>query len=199
MPAPRLDEFPFGFSWVIEEPMQRASHAIADDDGRVWLVDPTDEPAALERAGALGTPAGVVQLLDRHNRACRSIADRLGVPHVKAWERPPGGPFEVVPVISMPLWNEVALWWPARRVLVVAESLGTTPIMAPGSDPAGVHPMLRLLPPRRLGGYEPEHLLVGHGPGVHGPQAAAAPRLALAHARSDVPRLLGKLPAMFKH
>jgi hypothetical protein len=198
MPAPRFHEFPSGFSWVIDEPMQRASHAIADDEGRVWLVDPTDEPAALERAASLGTAAGVLQLLDRHNRACASVAARLGVPHVKAWERAPEGPFEVVPVIANRLWKEVALWWPARRVLAVAEAIGTTPIMAPGSDPAGVHPVLRLLPPSRLGRYEPEHLLVGHGPPVHGPAAAAAPRQAIAHSRSDLPRMLAKLPAMFK-
>jgi hypothetical protein len=103
-----------------------------------------------------------------------------------------------VPVLRTRLWREVALWWPARRVLVVAETLGTNPLMAPGSDPAGVHPMLRLRPPRRLAGYEPEHLLVGHGAGVHGTRAAAAPRDALAHARSDLPRMLGRLPGLLR-
>lgn len=200
MPALRFDELPFGFSWTIDEPLARTSHAIADDDGRVWLIDPTDEPEALTRAAALGTPAGVVQLLDRHNRGCSAIAVRLGVPHVKAWEHAPTGPgpFEVVPVLAMPGWREVALWWPARRALVVAETLGTTPVMAPGADPAGVHPMLRLLPPRGLAAYAPDHLLVGHGTGVHGSQAAAAPRQALAHARSDLPRMLAKLPGMLR-
>ena len=40
---PRLiktyDEYEFGLSWVLEEPMQRTSHALVDG-GRLWLVDP---------------------------------------------------------------------------------------------------------------------------------------------------------------
>jgi hypothetical protein len=198
MPALRFDDLPFGFSWTIDEPLERTSHAIVDDDGRVWLVDPTDEADGLERAAGLGTPAGVIQLLDRHSRGCADIAGRLGVPHVKAWEHAPAGPFEVVRILVHRGWREVALWWPAHRVLVVPETLGTSPVWAPGADPAGVHPMLRLLPPRALAAYEPDHLLVGHGAGVHGPHAGAAPRQALAHARRDLPRMLAKVPGMLR-
>ena len=81
-----LEEGSFGLTWELDEPMARSSQALVYG-GRVWLVDPTDEPAALERALALGRPAAVLQLLDRHNRDCAVLADRLGVPHLKC--RPP--------------------------------------------------------------------------------------------------------------
>jgi hypothetical protein len=57
---------------------------------------------------------------------------------------------------------------------------------------------LRLAPPGALRGYEPEHLLVGHGRGVHSATAAEARAVAYSRARTDLPRLLGRLPAMAK-
>src|SRR5689334_21316721 len=105
-----LDEQPFGLTWVLDEPMQRASHALADG-GRVWLVDPVDVPEALDRVSALGTPAGVLQLLDRHNRDAAQIAGRLGVPHLRLPDAVPDSPFEMVKVIDVPGWHERALWW----------------------------------------------------------------------------------------
>jgi hypothetical protein len=41
---------------------------------------PVADERALARVRELGHPAGVVQLLDRHARDCRSVAERLGVP-----------------------------------------------------------------------------------------------------------------------
>src|SRR5438874_2495123 len=72
------EELPFGLTWVVDEPMRRTSHALADD-GRVWFVDPVAEPEALERARALGEVAGVLQLLDGHGRGVhgRTAADGL--------------------------------------------------------------------------------------------------------------------------
>ena len=61
--------------------MTRTSHALATSEG-VWLVDPVDWPEAIDRAASLGTPAGVIQLLDRHNRDGAAVAERLGVPHL---------------------------------------------------------------------------------------------------------------------
>jgi hypothetical protein len=190
-----FDEFPCGFSWFPDEPMTRTSHALDTRDG-VWLIDPVDVPEAVERAVALGPPAGVVQLLDRHKRDCAAIASRLGVPHLRLPAVVPGSPFAVVPVIDLPRWRERALWWPERRVLVVAELLGSNAGFALDGGPAGMHPLLRLAAPGALRGYEPEHLLVGHGRGVHGPAAAEALAHAYAGARRDLPRLLGRLPAM---
>jgi hypothetical protein len=67
-----------GFSWIVDEPMTRTSHALAAA-GKVWLIDPVDWPDAIERARGLGEAAGVVRLLDRHNRDCAVLAERLGV------------------------------------------------------------------------------------------------------------------------
>ena len=66
-------------------------------------------------------------------------------------------------------WREIALWWQAERTLVVAEAIGTNGFFAPPGHDAGVHLLLRISPPRdALGGFAPEHLLVGHGEGLHG-------------------------------
>lgn len=190
------DETAFGFSWVVREPMTRTSHALAGG-GRVWLVDPVDWPDALERAAGLGEPAAVLQLLDRHNRDCAAIAARLGVPHLVAPATLPGTPFEAIEVKRSRRWQEVALWWEAERTLVVAEAIGTNPFFTGGRDPAGVHLLLRLTPPRRqLGALEPEHLLVGHGEGLHGDAAAAGLRTALARSRTGLPRVLWRVPAL---
>jgi hypothetical protein len=191
------DELPFGFSWFPEERLTRTAHALDTGDG-VWLIDPIDVPDAIERARALGPPAGVIQLLDRHNRDCAPLAERLGVPHLRLPAAVPGSPFAVIDVLKVPRWHEVALWWPERRVLVVAELIGTNHIFRLGKGPAGVHPTLRALPPGALRGYEPEHLLVGHGPGVHGPLATAALRDAYDRSRRDLPKLALRVPEMAK-
>ena len=184
-----------GFSWIVDEPMTRTSHALAVD-GQVWLVDPVRDPLALERAAGLGAPQAVLQLLDRHNRDCAALAEELGVPHLVAPEALEGAPFEVVPVRRSRRWSEVALWWPAERTLVVAEAIATNRFFTGGREPAGVHLLMRLSPPREaLGRFEPEHLLVGHGEGIHGPEATEALRQALATARTGVLHLLPRIPA----
>jgi hypothetical protein len=192
-----LLEHELGLTWVLDERMHRSAHALVDE-GRVWIVDPTDDAAALERAAALGTPQAVVQLLDRHNRACAKVAAQLAVPHL-----PPGAPirdapFEVRPVLRQRFWREVALWWPGREGLVVAEAVGTAPAFAVGDGPVGVHPMLRLTPPGALRGLRPQHLLVGHGPPVHGADAADGLPRALARSRQDLPRLALALPKLVR-
>lgn len=164
-----VDELPFGFGWIAPEPawMQRTSHAVVVD-GRVWILDPVADDAMLERARGLGEPAGVVQLLDRHNRDSAAVAERLGVPHLFVPDAAPeGAPFEVVPVLARKKWREVALWFPGLRVLVSADAVGTARhYLAPGERLA-VSPLLRLTPPWPLLPFEPEHVLVGHGAGVH--------------------------------
>jgi hypothetical protein len=190
-----FDIFPSGFSWFPDEAMTRTGHALATDDG-VWLVDPVDDAEAMERAAALGPPAGVIQLLDRHNRDCAAIAARLGVPHSKVAPEIPGSPFEVIRVLDVPGWHEAALWWPGPRVLAVAEIVGTNAAFRLGGARAGMHPMVRALPPGALRGYQPEHLLVGHGRGVHGPDAAVALEEAYARSRRDLPRLAVRIPKL---
>jgi hypothetical protein len=182
-----------GFSWIVDEPMTRTSHALAAD-GRVWLVDPVDWPDAVERACRLGDVAGVLQLLDRHNRDCATIAERLHVPHLIAPNEVPGNPFTCVPIMRRKRWAETALWWPQRRTLVVAEAVGTNPFFTGGKAPIGVHLLLRLTPPKKLGAFEPEHVLTGHGAGLHGPGAAASLHEALRTSRRRLPGVLVRLP-----
>jgi hypothetical protein len=194
----RIWEHELGLTWTEEDPMARAAHALSAG-GRVWLVDPFEDASALEAVAALGESAGVLQLLDRHNRDCAPIAARLGVPHLKVPEQLPGDvPFVARRVIRNRLWKEVALWWPERAALVVAEVLGTADAWTLGAGPVGVHPMRRLLPPTNLRDLEPDHLLVGHGAPLHGADTAAAMRAAIDHSRRDAPRLLVKLPALLK-
>ena len=189
-----VDELEFGFGWHPDEAFVRTGHALASD-GRVWLVDPVDGPGLDKRIRALGEPAGVVQLLDRHNRDGAELATRLGVPHHIVPDALPGAPFELVPLVRWPKWRESALWWPERSVLVTADALGTTRFFA-GAEPVGVHPFLRLVkPPRGLLRYQPEHLLVGHGAGLHGPDTAAAIRAAVNGARTGFPRWTAGLAA----
>jgi hypothetical protein len=159
------DESDYGFGWIPHERLVRTSHALAVE-GRVWLVDVVVWPDALERARSLGEPAGVIQLLDRHNRDCADVAAQLGVPHLRVPDRL-DAPLQIVRVVNLPLWHERALWWPEGRVLVVADALGTVGYFTPRGAALGVHPLLRLFPPkRRLGRLEPDVVLVGHGEGV---------------------------------
>jgi hypothetical protein len=191
------DEHPHGFSWVMEESMTRTSHALTDGE-RVWLVDPVDVPEAIERARTLGTPAAVLQLLDRHGRDSAAVAARLGVPHLELPGALEDAPFELFTILDVPKWHEAGLWWPEHRLLLVPEAVGTGPLFAFGDGPVGVHPMLRMTPPKVLRGYQPEHLLVGHGVGVHGPAASTGLRVALEQSRKDVARLVGRIPSMLR-
>lgn len=176
--------------------MRRAAHALRSD-GRVWLIDPFEDPVALSAATELGTPAGVIQLLDRHNRDCGSIAQRLEVPLLRLPGQVDDSPFTVIPVITRPWWREVALWWEAERALVIAEAVGTVPAFTLGRR-VGVHPMLRLRPPRGpLTAHSPERLLVGHGAAVQS-DAAAAIDDALSGALTDIPQLVLKLPSLIR-
>jgi hypothetical protein len=188
-----VDESAVGLTWMVDEPQMRTSHALVDN-GRVWLVDPVDDTAVMERVAALGEPVAVLQLLDRHKRDCAALAARLDVPHLRVPATLPGTPFEVVPLVNARLWREVALWWAARRTLVVAEALGTSRAFAPSAAGAGVSIGLRLRPPRRLAAYHPEHLLVAHGAALHGPSAEAALTEALARSRRDLVRAAVALP-----
>ena len=154
--------------------MERASHALLTETG-TWLIDPVDNP----RVDALENVAGVIQLLDRHHRDCAAIARRLGVPH---YER--AGPFEFLPVRNTRWWQEVALWWPDRRVLVCGDALGTAAYFRAGDERLAVHPLLRFRPPRF--DVQPVAILCGHGPGIFD-GAEAALRQALSTSRRRIP------------
>jgi hypothetical protein len=185
-----------GLTWTEPGGMQRSAHALADGE-RVWLVDPFQDAAALDAAAQLGPPAAVLQLLDRHNRDGAAIARTLGIPHLVVPTAVPDSPLQATGVLDRRLWRETALWWPQRRTLIVAEALGTAPLFSLGR-PVGIHPLLRLTPPRAaLGRPDVSLLLVGHGP----PLATAvdtALEQALGRARVDLPRLVRRLPGVLR-
>src|SRR5918992_4452207 len=109
-----VDEFEDGFGWQADEPefIERTSHAVRSD-GRVWLFDVMDADGLDERVRALGEPAGVVQLLDRHGRDCASVAERLRVPlHVTP--RGPAALVSVLKVVWIRGWHEVAAFLDGR-------------------------------------------------------------------------------------
>lgn len=180
--------------------MARAAHAVALD-GRVLVVDPFDFPGAEERVRALGEPAGVVQAFGRHARDGAAWAARLGVPlHVVPRDLPGTG-WQVIPIPGVLGWNEIALWDPSQRVLVCMEALAAAPGYSAPGERVGVHPFLRVArPPRALADLPVEHLLLGHGEGIHGPEARVAVANALDGARTGMPgfvlgqarRLLGR-------
>jgi hypothetical protein len=160
--------------------------------GGVWVTDPVDGDGIDERIRALGEPRAVIQLLDRHKRDCQAVASRLDVPlHVTPFEAVPGAPFEVRKIVRVPTWREVALWFPGERILVTGDALGSVGYFRARGGTFGVHPLLRLFPPRRvLGDLEPRHLLFGHGAGYHGDDAGTALREALSTARRRLPSAL---------
>jgi hypothetical protein len=148
---------------------------------------------------ALGRPAGVVQLLDRYERDCASFADRLSVQlHRLPFGRVPGSPFEILRVRDRRRWREAAFWWPAKRVLVSADALGTARYYLGPGERLAVHPLLRPVPPRPLRDMArylaPGHVLCGHGEGIHGDEAALALSEAVSTARRRILRYLIALP-----
>jgi len=193
-----VDELEDGFGWTESKRLRRTSHALAAD-GRVWLIDPIDADGVDDRVRSLGEPAGVIQLIDRHNRDGAALAARLGVPLHVVPVSLPGAPFRFLPVLRSRWWQEVALWWPERRILVCADAIGTIPFFRAGDEAAGLHPFFRLKRPGALASLGIEHLLVGHGEGIHGEAAAAAVDQALRTGRRRLPRWLMGLPRALRH
>lgn len=185
-----------GFAWLADpaEWMARGSSALVTDGGTI-IVDPVDVPGLDERLTGLGPVAAVVQLLDRHNRDCAPAARRLGVPHmVPAPLAGLGLRLNVagvreIPIPAMPRWREAALWLPDEDILVCAEAVGTVDyFLARDSDALGIHPLLRMRPPRAaLGVLAPTTIVCGHGaPVTH--DATVALGTALAESRREAPR-----------
>ncbi|MBK5231954.1 MAG: hypothetical protein JJE13_03085 [Thermoleophilia bacterium] len=196
--AVRVDESDIGLTWVQDEPMARASHALASD-GNVWIVDPVDNPEVMERVAALGTPVAVLQLLDRHSRDCEKVAKRLDIPLVVLPDEMKSSPFQSIDVVNNRFWKEKALWWQAEQALIISEAVGTNKMAKPGDAGAGVHIMLRAKPPRQaLGTYLPQHLLVGHGDPIHGPRATTALQEAMDRSRRDLPGAILHIPGAMR-
>ena len=207
-----IDRHDDGVGWLAypDERMARASHALSTDEG-VWLVDPVDAEGLGDLLEEFGDVAGVVVLLDRHGRDAASLAKRYDVSvHAPSWlnglsldapiERFSGALGETdyrLRRVSTPLWSEAALYHEEKKTLVVPEAVGTAEYVKTGGERLGVHPALRLFPPRRsFRGFRPERILVGHGRGVH-TDAAAALDDALSGSRRRAPALYAKTARLF--
>ncbi|WP_423751543.1 hypothetical protein [Salinirarus marinus] len=189
-----IDRWDGGVGWFAhpDERMERASHALVVD-GDVWAVDPVDATGVDELLADLGDVAGVVVCLDRHKRDAAAVATRHDVPvTVPEWmtgvasqlhapvervddELGDTG-YRVLQVrkSTLPPWQEAALYHESAGTLLVPEAVGTAPFFLAGGERLGVHPMLRLFPPREaLAGLDPDRVLVGHGAGVFTDAAAA--------------------------
>lgn len=180
-----MDSFDGGFSWIAypDETMERASHALAVD-GEVWLVDPVDAEGIDDRIEEYGEVAGVVILLDRHKRDAAAFATRhdvsvwvpafmdgvveeLDAPTERFRHELADTGYVAHTLVDNRMWQEAILYEEDDGVLVVPEAVGTTSYFRAAGESLGVHPMLRLTPPRELDRFTPERVLVGHGPGIH--------------------------------
>lgn len=201
-----IDRFEHWLGWLADptEMMQRASHAVTRGED-LWLIDPVDTDDLDERLAGRGDVRGVVLLLDRHRRDCATVANRYDVSvWIPSWFDGVGDSIDAPiatftheladtgiqtqSVMSTSIWQEALLWAPSDGVLVVPEAVGTARYFLAGDDRLGVHPMVRLFPPTMLRRFEPEHILVGHGAGVH-TDATAALNAAIKTSRSRTPRL----------
>ena len=143
-----------GFSWIVDDPMTRTSHALAAD-GHVWIVDPVRHQPALERAmtsarrslsSSFSIGTTVTARRSQQSSACRTSSLRTRCPARRSRSS----------VREARGWRRIALWWPVET-LVVAEAVGTNR----SSRAAGIRrrpPSVRLIPPRAaLGAFEAEH------------------------------------------
>jgi hypothetical protein len=208
-----IDRSDSGVGWIAhpEETMERASHALVVDDD-VWLVDPVDAEGLDDLLADLGTVAGVVVLLDRHERDAARLARRHGVSvHLPAWmdDLASGIDAPIEPcrteladtgyrtrrILDTPFWKEAALY-DGEGTLVVPEAVGTASYFTTDEERLGVHPMLRAFPPRRLRGLASDRVLCGHGAGVSS-DANEALNGALRGARRRAPRLYARTAREF--
>jgi hypothetical protein len=201
-----VDQWDGGVGWIAhpEETMERASHALATDEG-VWLVDPLCAPGVADLLGDLGEVAGVILLSNYHLRDADVFAERYDIPVTLPGsmtgleERLDGtvsllevgtavGGYELFTVAHSSWWQEYGLT--DGETLVVGESVGTAEYLRAGEEDLGVILLRRLAPPRdALTGRDPERILTGHGPGLH-ENAGEALEEALRNARRRFPRAL---------
>ncbi|MXR51234.1 hypothetical protein GRX03_06405 [Halovenus sp. WSH3] len=184
---PELDgvtEWSDGVSWIADpdEKPRRASHALATETG-VLVVDPVDAEGLDGHLSDLGTVAGVVVLQDRHTRDATAVAERhdvsvfmpewmdLGAEKLDGEPEPLGSALSETGYESHELfdtddWEEAVLVDESAGTMVVPEAVGTSPGFTPDGEVLGVHPVLDE-PPTRLGDWDPERILVGHGESIY--------------------------------
>lgn len=202
-----IDRWPGGVGWIAhpDELMQRASHALATDEG-VLVIEPVDAPGIDDLIAAFGSARAVVVLSNHHLRDADAVARRHDVPVVLPTrmtglterldapvERLDAGEslggYELLEVAhsDSEFWQEFALF--DGETLVCSESISGAPYNCVGDERLGVMTMRRLTPPERLRGLDPERVLCGHGPGLEEGAAAEVDR-AIDTARRSFPRAL---------
>ncbi|WP_306052611.1 hypothetical protein [Natronococcus wangiae] len=205
-----IDRFDGGVGWIAhpEEELQRASHAL-ERGGEVWVFDPVDAAGLDELLAEFGDVTGVVVTLGRHARDAEAVANRHDVPVylpaffegvsegvdapvVRFGDELADTGFKTRTLVNNRFWQEVAVYDPDGKTLVVPESLGTADYYLARGERLGVHPVRRAIPPRdALGDLVPDRVLVGHGAGVTS-DATTALETALAGSRKRAPLLYAK-------
>lgn len=206
-----IDRWSDGVGWLAhpDEGGCRASHAIRDENGDVWLFDPLDAPGVddliAELVGPAGAVAGVVVLSDYHARDADVFAERYDVPvHLprfveRARDRidAPIEPFddgvagfEITRFRPLYAYDEAIAYRERDRTLYVPDYLSSLPAVTVGRERIALPTTSRLFPPRdRLADLTPDRVLFGHGEGVF-EDADAALRDTFENARTRLPRAL---------
>lgn len=197
-----VDRWHRGVGWQAhpDEDGLRTSHAIADPDGGVWLVDPLDAPGVGAVYADLGEVVGVAVLADYHARDAAVFARRHDVPVTvptgldRAAERVDAptrrvtdsvAGFELRRVSPLGAWTETVAYRERDRTLYVPDVLSSGTAFTVGDERLGLNVLARFAPPRApLSGTDPDRVLLGHGRGVFdGASEALADTLANARRR----------------
>ena len=178
-----------GVGWLASpaEMMERASHAFHGADDRLWLVDPLDAPGLDAFLASHGEVGGVIVAFDRHRRDAAQIARRFDLPvtvppvlgefaasiPTETVVRPAcddaGIRFHTLLDSRIPPWREAAVIGPDGTTVYVPEVLGRAGYYTASGEQVGVHPMLRVAPPRAaIAALSVETLWCGHGRGLSG-------------------------------
>ena len=157
--------------------MQRTSHALVDRRDGVAGRPGRGRRGARPRRWRSASPPACSSCWTATTATARRSPPRFGVPHLRVPDALPGTPFEGDPRGPRPgLEGDRAVVAGARgadrrRGRRLAPSYYTG-----GAAPWACTRCCGALPPRGLRGYEPEHLLMGHGAGMHGADAASGAR-----------------------
>jgi hypothetical protein len=193
-----------GVGWFAAptEMMQRAAHAFYGADDRLWLVDPIDVPGLDEFLASHGTVGGVIVAFDRHRRDAAQIARRYDLPvtvppvlegfatsiptetRVRSACEAAGIEFRTLIDARVPPWREAAVIGPDGTTVYIPEVVGRAGYYTAPGETVGVHPMLRVAPPRAAVDALPiDTLWCGHGRGLSGAQVEVDRALRAARTR----------------
>lgn len=202
-----VDRWHRGVGWQAHpgEDGLRTSHAIADPDGGVWLIDPLEAPGVESLYDDFGDVVGVAVLADYHARDAAAVAQRHDVPVTvptgldRAAERVETpvrrvtdslAGFELRRVSPLGAWTETVAYRERDRTLYVPDVLSSGAAFTVGDERLGLNVLARFAPPSEaFADIDPDRVLLGHGRGVFD-GAGEALADALANARRRLPGAL---------